>query len=198
MHGRILAVVLAAFAPFSLFAAETPSAWPREHAVVRDDAAGRLTVSTPYYIVTHDLRAGGAIAAISYPNGRAANLLLAPIGAWIEDAGGVRYTDCRDAAARVSARTIGAGADSAVVVTAEGGLADAEGRACAVRITTTYEHRWGYIKIRKEFAFPAEGVRVADNPARCGRLAVDSFFEQVCTGTVQPSVRERKRLIARL
>lgn len=33
-------------------------------------------------------------------------------------------------------------------------------------------------------ALRGEGVRVADHPARCGRLAVDNFFEQVCTGTV--------------
>ena len=160
MRTVILAGSLVAWASSPIFAAATPSAWPREHVVARDDAAGRLAVSTPYYTVVHDLRAGGAIAAIRYPNGRAPNLLLAPISAWIEDGDGTRYTDCRDAAARVSVRRTGAGADSAVVVAAEGGLLDAEGRPCAARIAAVYEHRWGYIKIRKEFIFPAAGARV--------------------------------------
>jgi two-component system nitrate/nitrite sensor histidine kinase NarX len=33
-------------------------------------------------------------------------------------------------------------------------------------------------------ALHGESVQVADNPARCGKLAVDEFFEQICTGTV--------------
>ncbi len=33
-------------------------------------------------------------------------------------------------------------------------------------------------------ALSGGNVRVADDPARCGKLAVDSFFEKVCTGTV--------------
>ncbi|MCL4185804.1 MAG: GAF domain-containing protein [Burkholderiaceae bacterium] len=33
-------------------------------------------------------------------------------------------------------------------------------------------------------ALQGESVQVADNPARCGKLAVDEFFERICTGTV--------------
>jgi len=33
-------------------------------------------------------------------------------------------------------------------------------------------------------ALRGDDVRVADDPARCGNLAVDSYFKKVCTGTV--------------
>jgi two-component system nitrate/nitrite sensor histidine kinase NarX len=44
-------------------------------------------------------------------------------------------------------------------------------------------------------ALQGESVRVADNPARCGKLAVDSFFEQVCTGTVAVPLEYKGRSV---
>ncbi|MGD0129926.1 MAG: hypothetical protein ABSF46_31800 [Terriglobia bacterium] len=43
--------------------------WPQEYSVQRDDAAGRLVLSTPYYSVTRDLKRGGTIAEIRYTHG---------------------------------------------------------------------------------------------------------------------------------
>ena len=44
-------------------------------------------------------------------------------------------------------------------------------------------------------ALQGDAVRVADNPARCGRLAVDNFFEQVCTGTVAVPLEYKGRSV---
>ena len=56
---------------------EVPSvSWPRDYSVARDEASGRLVLSTPYYEVVHDLKRGGAICAIRYSHGRAENLLV--------------------------------------------------------------------------------------------------------------------------
>lgn len=58
--------------------------WPQEYSVQRDDAAGRLVLSTPYYSVTHDLKRGGAIVEIRYTHGSASNLLMEPIAASVD------------------------------------------------------------------------------------------------------------------
>ncbi len=172
MCSIVVPLVLAAFAASSPSAPETPSAWPQEHAITHDDTMGRLTLSTPYYDVTHDLHAGGAIASIRYPRAggagasiggpkeRGRDLLVRPIGAWLEDARGVRFADLRDVAANVHVSTVGAGADAVTTVTLQSGFLDAEGRAAAVRLKSTYAYHWGYIKIRKEFVFPPEGMAV--------------------------------------
>ena len=41
-----------------------PSAWPQAYSVQRNQAAGLLTLSTPYYTVQHDMKRGGAISSI--------------------------------------------------------------------------------------------------------------------------------------
>ena len=43
------------------------------------DAAGKLILSTPYYLIQHDLRRGGAIEKISLTHGKVPNLLLQPM-----------------------------------------------------------------------------------------------------------------------
>ena len=40
-----------------------------------------------------------------------------------------------------------------------------------------------------------EGVQVADDPASCGKLAVDSFFKKVCTGTVAVPLEYKGRSV---
>jgi len=55
------------------------SAWPQDYTVRRDDVAGKLILSTPYYTIQHDLKKGGAIEKISLTNGRAPSLILSPM-----------------------------------------------------------------------------------------------------------------------
>jgi len=44
-------------------------------------------------------------------------------------------------------------------------------------------------------ALQGDGVRVAENASRCGKLAVDTFFEQVCTGTVAVPLEYKGRSV---
>ncbi len=44
-------------------------------------------------------------------------------------------------------------------------------------------------------ALRGDGVRVADDPARCGSLAVDSYFKKVCTGTVAVPLEYKGRSV---
>ncbi len=53
--------------------------WPQDYEVSRNDAAGKLTLFTPYYTIQHDLKKGGAIEKISLTHGKAPNLILKPI-----------------------------------------------------------------------------------------------------------------------
>ena len=41
------------------------STWPQPYTVERNDAAGVITLGTPYYTIEHDLRRGGAISRIT-------------------------------------------------------------------------------------------------------------------------------------
>ena len=44
-------------------------------------------------------------------------------------------------------------------------------------------------------ALRGDGVQVADDPARCGSLAVDSYFKKVCTGTVAVPLEYKGRSV---
>jgi hypothetical protein len=47
--------------------------------VRKDETTSRLILSTPFYVVEHDLKAGGAIVRIHNIHGRADNLLAKPL-----------------------------------------------------------------------------------------------------------------------
>ncbi|MGD0091491.1 MAG: DUF6259 domain-containing protein, partial [Planctomycetota bacterium] len=134
------------------------STWPQAYSVQEDQAAGTLTLSTPYCTVEHDLKKGGAISRIKLTHGRAANLLVRPIETRILDADGAVLSDLNDAAPQVTHRQAGLN----TVVTVESALVDQQRRASALRVKTTFEYRWGYVKIHKEFLVPAGGLRVRE------------------------------------
>jgi len=134
------------------------STWPQAYSVQEDNGAGALVLSTPYYTVEHDLKKGGAITRIKLTHGKAANLLVRPIETRLLDANGAVLTDLRDAAPKVTRRQAGLNE----IVTVECALADQEGRASGVRVKSTFEYRWGYVKTHKEFLVPAGGVRVRE------------------------------------
>ncbi|MGH2509387.1 MAG: DUF6259 domain-containing protein, partial [Ktedonobacteraceae bacterium] len=109
-----------------------------------------------------------AISRISYTHGRVANLLLRPIGAWISVKSANPsvgreshnrpkiFSDLNDASPVVRAEKSG----KSYIVTAESSLRNRSGESAGVTTKTTYSYRWGYIRIRKEFAFPASGLKL--------------------------------------
>lgn len=138
-------------------ATDIPRTWPQPYTVVKDDAAGRLTLSTPYYEMDHDLRRGGALARIALKHGKAPNLLLQPIATRVVTDTGVVLTDLEDVAPVVTHQQDGLN-ETAVV---ESVLSDDAGNASDFRLRTTWQYRWGYVKIRREFSAPA-GSRVRE------------------------------------
>ncbi len=139
-------------------ASKSDSTWPQPYAVQRDAAAGILTFRTPYYSFEHDLRKGGAITRIALQHGKAANLLVRPIETRVRDEGGAVFSDLKDSAPKVTHRQAGLNE----LVTVECTLADAQGRPSALRLKTTFEYRWGYVRVHKEFLFPAGGFSVRE------------------------------------
>lgn len=146
--------------------------WPQEYSIHRDDAAGRLVLSTPYYSVVHDLKHGGVISRVSYTHGAASNLLVRPIATSIRLAaiklshhvtkrGQVPppevLSDVHDSEASVSVARSG----KWQTVTVDATLRTADGRDKGVRTKTTYNYRWGYAKVHKELIFPEQGVDTA-------------------------------------
>ncbi len=125
--------------------------WPQPYTVDRNDASGILSLRTPYYTVEQDLKKGGAITRITLVHGRAENLLARPVETRVQDAAGAAFTDLKDASPKVSVRADGLNQ----IVLVESELKDLNGQPSAVRLKTTLEYRWGYIKIRREFAVPA-------------------------------------------
>lgn len=130
-----------------------PRTWPQPYTVARDDAAGVLTLSTPYYTVEQDLKQGGAITRISLTHGKASNLIQQPIALRVRDERGTVLTDLRDAAPTVAHHRDGLNE----IVTVECTLTDEAGRSSDYRVKTTLQYHWGYIKIRRELSCPAEG-----------------------------------------
>ena len=133
------------------------STWPQAYAVARNDVLGILNLRTPYYTIEQNLKKGGAITRIALAHGKAANLLVAPIETRVCDANGVLLSDLNDSAPVVSHRRDGLNE----IVTVECELKGQDGRASGLRVKSTLQYRWGYVKIHKEFLGPA-GVRVRE------------------------------------
>jgi hypothetical protein len=160
--------------PATYLQAEPPSApkgtWPQEYSVYRDEAAGRLVLSTPYYSVTHDLKRGGAIVEIRYTHGAASNLLVEPVGASVQLAAiklAQHLTKQEEGPPLIVLSELNDSSPSVTVtksgkrqtVTVEAALRAPQAHDLGARTRTTYEYRWGFIKIHKDFVFPAEGIR---------------------------------------
>jgi len=139
-------------------APQVRSTWPQQYTVERNDAAGVIALSTPYYTVEHDVKRGGAVGRITLRHGRAANLLVRPIETRVRDENGAWLTDLRDSAPKIAHRRAGLNE----IVTVDAALMDSHGRASGLRVKTAFEYRWGYIKIHKEFILPAGGVRLRE------------------------------------
>ena len=149
------ACIVAFFAALCL-AADPPGSpptrtWPQAYSIDRDEASGILTLRTAYYTVEQDLKKGGVLTRIALEHGKAGNLLAGPIATRIRDASGAVLTDLKDTSPRVTLRREGL----AEIVTVESALKGEDGRASDVRVKTTLQYRWGYIKIRKELLAPA-------------------------------------------
>lgn len=128
-----------------------PRTWPQAYAIDRDEAAGILTLRTAYYTVEQDLKQGGAVTRIALAHGKAGNLLAGPLATRVRDANGAILTDLEDTNPHVTLRREGL----AEIVTVESALKGEDGRASDVRVKTTLQYRWGYVKIRRELRAPA-------------------------------------------
>jgi hypothetical protein len=156
-----IAVVLSFCGETTTLAADTrppSSTSPQPYSVRRDDASGLLTLSTPFYTVEHDLKKGGSISAIRLLNGRATNLLLAPLSASLRNEQGTGFSDRNDPKPAVSHTRDGL----KQLVTVERALRDEQGKACGARLKSVFEYRWGYVKVRNEFTFPATGLKLSE------------------------------------
>lgn len=153
----MILVLAAAAAIADESAPQPPRNWPQPYAVERNEDAGLLTLRTPYYVVEQDLKKGGAIARITLTHGRAANLLVAPLQTRVRDDSGALLSDLKDPTPTVTQRQEGLNE----IVTVECTLRGQDGRASPLRVKTTLQYRWGYVKIRKELLAPA-GLRVRE------------------------------------
>ena len=151
----LLSVLPAGAAPSGEAASATT---PQPYEVHRDDAAGTLTLRTPYYTLEHDLKRGGALRRIVLTHGRATNLLAGPLEAWLRDGQGVRLSDLGDAAPRVEVRHDGL----REIVAVDAALVDPQGRAAAMRVKTAYTYRWGFLSIQRTFVVPTNGFSVRE------------------------------------
>ncbi|MHC4425241.1 MAG: DUF6259 domain-containing protein [Planctomycetota bacterium] len=155
----ILCFTLAAIARRSHAAVQSgqnlPGCWPQEYSVQRDDTSGLLTLSTPYYTVQHNLKRGGAITKIKYTHGRVGNLLVRPFETSVQNETGIIFNDINSSTARISHTKTG----KTEFVTSQCTLADENGQESGIRVKTTYEYHWGYIRIRREFHFPADAIK---------------------------------------
>ena len=133
-----------------------PGCWPQEYSIQRDDNAGILTLSTPYYTVQHNLKRGGVISKIGYTHGRLDNLLVEPITTSVRGENDTILRDIADRDPRVAYAKNG----NTVTVTVECNLVDNDNRDSGATIRTIYDYRWGYIKIHKEFYFPVNSGRI--------------------------------------
>jgi len=154
--------VIALLLAWRLAGAEPPegisSAWPQAYSVERQKSTGALTLATPYYVVQHDLKRGGAISSIRLIHGKAANLLVAPFETRVQDANGRLFSDLADSAPKVATRSNGLNQ----MITVESELRDAQGKKSGVRVKTVYDYRWGYVKIHKELTFGGKGMEVKE------------------------------------
>jgi hypothetical protein len=137
---------------------QVPSTAPQAYTVKVDEDKAVLTLATQYYEVQHALKKGGAIASVRLRNGSGTNLVLEPLSVSIQDDGGRVYSDLNDPKPVVTHET--KGGRQLVNVTSQ--LLDPDGHSMGVSVATTYDYRWGYVKIHREFAMPSGGARVRD------------------------------------
>ncbi len=133
-----------------------PGCWPQEYTVERDDMSGVVTLSTPYWTIQHNLKKGGAITKIKYTYGKADNLLIEPIKTSVQNKSGIIFDDVSDSSAHISHTKTG----KTEIVTIECCLVDKSGRDSGIKVKTIYQYHWGYIKIHKEFYFPADSIQI--------------------------------------
>ncbi len=153
----ILLFLLGVVSPAAPPAQKVPRTWPQAYSVQRDEASGILTLGTAYYTVEQDLKKGGAITRITLTHGKAKNLLVRPVETRVRGASGTVFTDLNDSAPVVAHRREGLNE----IVTVQSALKDQSGEASGIRLKTTLQYRWGYIKIRKELLAPA-GIDVRE------------------------------------
>ena len=137
--------------------------YPEAHTVEARGEGRELVVRNRFYEVTHSLAHGGAISAVRLLKVSDENLLLAPMDAELRLAD-APHPFALDATARVEQP-----AGTATIV-AEGPLRDRDGKDCGATLRVTYEHRWGYIKVRQEWRFPAGGLEVRTLTAQRWRV----------------------------
>jgi hypothetical protein len=137
---------------------QSSSTWPQAYSVQRDETSGVLALRTPFYTVEHDLRKGGAISRITLRHGKAANLVVRPIAVRVRDESGAVLTDLKDSAPKVAHRHEALNE----IVTVESVLLDEKGRASGLRVKSTFDYRWGYVRIHREFLVPTGGFRVRE------------------------------------
>ncbi|MBI4890631.1 MAG: hypothetical protein HY821_08390 [Acidobacteria bacterium] len=132
------------------------STWPGAYEVSRQDSAGTLTLSTPYYTFQHDLKHGAEISVVSLKHGAAKNLLVKPVNALIAMPDGESFQSQNDSAPEVAVEDSG----KARIVRVTARLLSANGKDSGIRLRTRYEYRWGYLKLRREFVFGNQPVAI--------------------------------------
>ncbi len=147
---------------------KTPAWWPQPYTVDHNSAEGKLILSTPYYSIEHDLNRGGVLSRIHCTYGQSENLILKPVETLIQidDPSVTRpysgpgslptFSDINDPSPKVTHIQ----KDGTELVSIEASLINEKGQDSGVRVKTEYQYRWGYIKIHKEFVFPASPMRI--------------------------------------
>lgn len=151
---RLLCAVACAVALQTASAASSNSTQP--HRLQKLKSPARLLVTNSYYAVEHDLSRGGAISRLRLAHGDG-SLILGAATAQVADANGMIFSEMNDPKPRVSTSTFG----QARIIDVEARLLNDRGVAVRnVTLKSRYEHRWGYIKIRKEFIIKRTGLQV--------------------------------------
>lgn len=124
---------------------------------VEKDSDGRIiAVSSRFWETRHDTARGGAISSLRLVHGSNENLLLYPMGTWIDLAGGGTLTDFCETSPDVEVKT----AEDEVRLLFSGAIRDGEGRDSGIRYSFEYRHRWGHIRVHKRLVFPDSGLEI--------------------------------------
>lgn len=143
--------------------------WPEPYEVQDDPTRATIRLRTPYYEIEHNRRQGGGIAGIRYEHGSGENLLLDTMWSDVMLFDGTCLSDGAETSPRISLRQ----SAEEVTLTVEGILRDAAGKESSVTYRHTYAYRWGYVRVRKQFQFPDEGVAVRSLRVHCWQLRPD-------------------------
>jgi len=140
------------------FADPPNSRLPVQYTVKSDAAAGTITLSTPFYTFRHNLKRGGVLDLVRLTYGKVENLVLQPVASGVQVAGegGGSFSDLNDPSPKISHERNG----TVEIVTVECTLRDARGRDLGVILKTRYKYGWGYVKVRREFLFPAKPLKM--------------------------------------